>query len=178
MAYGEALIDDDPDRIGTTAAIGLDETLFCYTDWYRRQHWATSIVDVAGGRLLDVVEGRDSAGRGPRWLAEITWVTLDLSGPYRTVFDTMLPDAFHLIRLANQRLGEVRRRVQNQTLGRKHLGSEPSVDGVGRRLPQIDCPGHGPRNVAGRFGARRHPQGLRDPWQPAHRCPSAWNFRV
>lgn len=38
--------------------------------------------------------------------------TLDLSGPYRSVFDTMLPDAvqvagpFHLIRLANQRLQE------------------------------------------------------------------------
>ena len=190
-AYGEALIDDDPDRIGTTATIGLDETRLCCTGWYRRQHWATSIVDVAGGRLLDVVEGRDSAGpsarlarRGPRWLAEITWVTLDLSGPYRTVFDTMLPDAvqiadpFHLIRLANQRLDEVRRRIQNQTLGAKHLGSEPSVDGVGRRLPQIDCPGDGPRNVAGRFGARPHPEGLGDPLAAGSQMPSAWNFTV
>ena len=138
MAYGEALIDDDPDRIGTTTAIGLDETLFCRTGWYRRQHWATSIVDVAGGRLLDVVEGRDSTGpsawlarRGPHWLAEISYVTLDLSGPYRTVFDTMLPDAiqiadpFHVIRLANQRLDEVRRRVQNKTLGHRGRKVDP-----------------------------------------------------
>jgi hypothetical protein len=33
MAYGEALIDDDPDRIGTTTAVGLAETLFCRTGW-------------------------------------------------------------------------------------------------------------------------------------------------
>jgi transposase len=122
MAYGEALIDDDPDRVGTTAAIGLDETLFCRRGWYRRQHWATSIVDVAGGGLLDVVEGRDSAGPSA-WLAR--------RGPYRTVFETMLPDAvqiadpFHLIRLANQRLDEVRRRVQNQTLGHRGRKIDP-----------------------------------------------------
>jgi hypothetical protein len=27
------------------------------------------------------------------WRANISWATLDLSGPYRSVFDTMLPDA-------------------------------------------------------------------------------------
>jgi transposase len=138
LAYGEALIDDDSDRIGTTTALGLDETLFCRTGWYRRQHWATSIVDTAGGRLLDVVEGRDSiapcawlAARGQAWLDNIAWATLDLSGPYKTVFDTMCPDAtqiadpFHLVRLANQRLDEVRRRVQNQTLGHRGHKHDP-----------------------------------------------------
>ena len=138
LAYGEALLDDDPDRIGTTTSLGLDETLFCRTGWYRRQHWSTSIVDVAGGRLLDVVEGRDSfapcawlAARGREWLERIVWATLDLSGPYKTVFDTMLPDAvqiadpFHLVRLANQRLDEVRRRVQNQTLGHRGRRHDP-----------------------------------------------------
>jgi hypothetical protein len=138
VAYGEPLIDDDLDRIGTTTALGLDETLFCRRGWNRRQQWATSIVDVAGGRLLNVVEGRDRAGpsawlarRGPRWLAHIDWVTLDLSRPYKTVFDTMLPDAiqiadpFHLVRLANQRLDEVRWRVQNQTLGHRGRKIDP-----------------------------------------------------
>lgn len=138
LAYGEALVDDDPDRIGTTTALGLDETLFCRKGWYRRQHWSTSIVDVAGGRLLDVVEGRDSHGacvwlaeRGQDWLDEIAWATLDMSGPYKTVFDTMVPDAvqiadpFHLVRLANQRLDEVRRRVQNQTLGHRGHKADP-----------------------------------------------------
>ncbi len=93
IAYGEALVDDDPERIGTVTALGLDETLFCRTGPYRRQSWSTSIVDVAGARLLDVVEGRTAAGpcawlarREPTWRANVTWATLDLSGPYRAVF--------------------------------------------------------------------------------------------
>jgi transposase len=48
-----------------------------------------------------------------------------MSGPYRATFDTMLPDAvqiaypFHLVRLANSKLDEVRRRVQNETMGHR-----------------------------------------------------------
>ncbi len=36
IAYGTALVDDDPDRIGSVDAIGLDETLF-----YRKGKWRT-----------------------------------------------------------------------------------------------------------------------------------------
>jgi transposase len=56
---------------------------------------------------------------------------LDLSGPYRLVFNTMLPDAaqvadpFHLVKLANQRLDECRRRVQNETLGHRGRKDDP-----------------------------------------------------
>src|SRR5437870_2640868 len=79
----------------------------------RRQRWSTSIVDVGDGRLLDVVAGRDTTGpcawlaaRSEQWRANIAWATLDLSGPYRAVFDIMLPDAvqvadpFHVVKLA------------------------------------------------------------------------------
>lgn len=60
----------------------------------------------------------------------MVWATLDLSGPYKAVFDTMLPDAtqivpFHVIKLANSKLGECRRRVQNQTLGHRGRKSDP-----------------------------------------------------
>lgn len=57
------------------------------------------------------------------WMAQIRWATLDLSGSYRSVFDTMLPytiqiaDPFHVEKLANFVLDEVRRRVQNETCG-------------------------------------------------------------
>lgn len=138
VAYGEPLVDDDRRRIGDVSALGLDEALFCRVGPFRRQRWSTSIVDVAGGRLLDVVEGRSAAGpcawlaqRGPAWRANVEWATLDLSGPYKTVFDTMLPDAvqvadpFHLVRLANQRLDECRRRVQNATLGHRGRKTDP-----------------------------------------------------
>jgi hypothetical protein len=79
VSYGEALVDDAA-RIGTVTALGLDETLFCRVGPYRIQAWSTSIVDVAHGQLLDVVEGRTAAGpcrwlaaRGAQWLATIEW---------------------------------------------------------------------------------------------------------
>jgi len=100
--------------------------------------WSTSIVDVAGGQLLDVIEGRSAAGlcewlagRDQAWLDGIAWATLDLSGPWRLAFDTMLPaatqvaDPFHVVKLANQRLDEVRRRVQNDTLGHRGRKDDP-----------------------------------------------------
>lgn len=138
VAYGEALVDDDPDRIGTPTALGLDETLFVRIGEWRRQSWSTSIVDVRAGKLLDVVEGRSGvepcrwlAARPDAWLANIEYATLDLSGPYRAVFDTMLPDAvqvadpFHVIKLANHKLDECRRRVQNETCGHRGRKSDP-----------------------------------------------------
>ena len=138
IAYGTALVDDDPDRIGESSAVGIDEVLFVRLGPWRTQLWATSIVDVQAGRLLDVVPGRDStepcawfAARGAAWCQRVEWATLDLSGPYRSVFDTMLPDAiqvadpFHLVKLANTKIDEVRRRVQNETLGHRGRKTDP-----------------------------------------------------
>lgn len=137
VAVGEQLIDHR-DRIGNVTALGLDETLFARVGKFRTQLWSTQIVDVRRGQLLDVVPGRDStepcrwlAGRDPAWLAAIEWATLDLSASYRTVFDTMLPDAtqvadpFHVVKLANTALDECRRRVQNETLGHRGRRDDP-----------------------------------------------------
>lgn len=136
-AYGQALVDH-PDRFGDVSALGLDETLRCRLGEWRRQQWTTQIVDVCAGQLLDVVEGRTAAGpiawleqQPADWRAGIRWATLDLSGPYRKTFDVMLPDAvqvadpFHLVRLANSKLDECRRRVQNETLGHRGRKSDP-----------------------------------------------------
>lgn len=144
IAYGTPLVED-PDRIGQPIALGLDEILFVRLGRWRTQHWATSIVDVGAGVLLDVVPGRDHSGacawldaRSEQWRANIEWGTLDLSGPYRMVFDTMLPhavqvaDPFHLVKVANTKLDEVRRRVQNETLG--HRGRKPDPLYRARRL--------------------------------------------
>lgn len=142
--YGTPLIDD-PYRFGAVSAVGLDETLFARVGPFRRQLWSTQIVDVAAGQLLDVVPGRDStpacawfADRPEAWRAGIGWATLDLSASYRTVFDTMVPDAvqvadpFHVVRVANTALDECRRRVQNDTLG--HRGRKPDPLYRARRL--------------------------------------------
>ena len=137
IAYGRRLVDD-PDRIGTVTALGLDETLFGRRGKWRHKRWSTSIVDVREGRLLDLVEGRDAmpavrwlAKRAPAWRAQIRYATLDMSGPYRKVFDTMLPhavqvaDPFHLVRLAGEKLDDVRRRVQQEILGHRGHKNDP-----------------------------------------------------
>jgi transposase len=140
VSYGEALLGD-PDRFGPVTALGLDETLFCRRGQWRRQEFCTSIVDVTPGRpaqLLDVVEGR-SAGGPSGWIAAqpqtwrdgIAWGVLDLSGPYRKTFDDVLPEAaqvadpFHVVKLANSKLDECRRRVQNDTLGHRGRKDDP-----------------------------------------------------
>jgi transposase len=137
VAYGERLVDD-PKRIGTVDALGLDETLFVRRGRWREKVWSTSIVDVRRGQLLDVVEGRDSgpacrwlAKRGPQWCGQIRYGTLDMSGPYRKVYDTMLPDViqvadpFHVCKLAGQKLDEVRRRVNQDLLGHRGRKHDP-----------------------------------------------------
>lgn len=136
--YGEALVDDDPARIGIVTSLGLDEALFCRTGPFRAQCWSTQIVDTNTAQLLDIVEGRTKAGpsgwiarQTPTWRASVRWATLDLSGPYKAVFDDVLPEAvqvadpFHVVRLANQRLDECRRRVQNETLGHRGRKTDP-----------------------------------------------------
>jgi transposase len=138
IAWGDALLEADTDRIGDVTALGLDETLFGRFGPWRSQAWCTSIVDVRAGQLLDLVPGRSAvepcrwlAGRPEAWLDGIRFGVLDLSGPYRKVYDTMLPDAdqvadpFHVTKLANQRLDECRRRVQNDTLGHRGRKDDP-----------------------------------------------------
>jgi transposase len=138
VAYGSALLDADVARVGAVEALGVDEVLFARLGRWRTQTWSTSIVDVATGQLLDVIAGRSSAGlcewlaaMPEAWRDAICWAVLDLSGPWRLAFDTMLPDAvqvadpFHLVKLANQRLDEVRRRVQTETLGHRGRKHDP-----------------------------------------------------
>jgi transposase len=138
VAYGEALIDVDTDRIPTVRALSLDETLFKREGRWRTQRWSTQLIDARTGQLLDLVEGRDSAAptawlaaRDPEWRDGIRWAVMDLSGPYRACFNTILPDAvivadpFHVIRTANSKVDDCRRRVQNEILGHRGRKDDP-----------------------------------------------------
>ncbi len=90
------------------------------------------------GQLLDVVPGR--SGQGPtawiqkrdcNWRFHVSYATLDLSGPYRSVFTTTLPwatqiaDPFHVVKHANLKLDECRRRVQNELFGHRGRKDDP-----------------------------------------------------
>ncbi len=138
IAYGEGLLEADTDRFGEVSALGMDEVLMTRIGPYHRQHFSTQLVDVDRGQLLDVVPGRGSvepmawlADQGPEFRAGIRFGTIDLSGPYRRVFEVMAPDAtivadpFHLVRHANSKLDECRRRVQNETLGHRGRKHDP-----------------------------------------------------
>ena len=71
------------------------------------------------------------ANKGKAWCDQVRFATLDLSGPSRKVFSLMTPhavqvaDPFHLVKLANTKLDECRRRVQNETLGHRGRKSDP-----------------------------------------------------
>ena len=145
LSWGAALLATDCDRVGAVSALGLDETLFGRQGVWRTRRWCTSIVDVTGGQLLDIVPGRDAQAPigwlldQPQWWRDgIAWGTLDLSGAYRRTFEVALPhvgqvaDPFHVIRLANNSIDEVRRRVQNDTVG--HRGREDDPLWRARRL--------------------------------------------
>jgi hypothetical protein len=78
IAYGTALVDDDPTRFGQVTALGLDETLFARLGPWRTQAWSTQLVDVRRSQLLDVIPGRNAAGpcawlagQGNEWCSRI-----------------------------------------------------------------------------------------------------------
>jgi transposase len=138
VTWGQALLEADRDRVGVVEALGLDEVAFAKLGEHHRQYFATSIVDTRSAQLFDVVPGRGGEeskrwieARGEEWRANVKWATLDLSGTFRAAFPATLPhatmvaDPFHVVRHANSKVDECRRRVQNETLGHRGRKSGP-----------------------------------------------------
>ena len=125
-------------RLGAPAAIGLDETSFLAATAIHPTLLVTGILDLDTGRLVDVLPARSAravtdwlASKPAPWRAGIGHVVIDPYQPYATAVAAQLPDArlvvdhFHVIRLANTALDEVRRRVQHTTLGHRGHKSDP-----------------------------------------------------
>ncbi len=136
--WGEALLEADIDRFSQVEAVGVDETLFWREGRWKTKRWCTSVVDVGGRQLLDIVPGRTAESadgwfknQPDGWCAAIRWAVLDMSGPYQVAYDRVLPhahqvaDPFHVVRLANHCVDLVRRRVQNETLGHRGRKRDP-----------------------------------------------------
>jgi transposase len=128
--------------------LGIDETrarrmrwLKESTGWRRSDPWLTSFVnaDTAGpGVLLGLAPGR-SGGCVRGWLGEQTpefragihTVVIDPSAPYAAGIRAALPhariavDHWHLVRLANEVVTEVRQRVTRDQHGRRGLKRDP-----------------------------------------------------
>jgi transposase len=129
---------DAEDRLEGVESIGVDEKRFLNATPTRRTVFTTQIVDLDSHRILDVIAGRskDVLGdwldaRGDDWCARIRLATLDPAAGYRRALEDHLPhvtlvvDHFHAVRLANQAIDDVRRRVQQHTLGHRGRKGEP-----------------------------------------------------
>ena len=93
--------------------------------WVRVDPWDTGFVDLAGAQgLLGQAEGRTAAAvidwlaaRGPEFCDAVQFVAIDPAAGYASAIRTALPNAtivvdhFHLVKLANDALTKIRRRV-------------------------------------------------------------------
>jgi transposase len=135
--HGRPLVED-PDRLDGVAALGLDETSFLKATRRAPTRYVTGLVDLEGGRLLDVVADRTRAAvgswldaRSRDWLAQIGTVALDPWRGYANALvaplghATVVVDHFHAIKLANAVVDQVRRRVQQATLGHRGRKRDP-----------------------------------------------------
>jgi transposase len=133
--HGTQLVED-PARLDGVGRLGLDETSFLKATRRAPTRYVTGLVDLEQGRLLDVVADRTRAAVGGwlharthDWLAGIATVALDPWRGYASALVAPLGharvvvDHFHAIRLANAVVDQVRRRIQQATLG--HRGRKP-----------------------------------------------------
>jgi transposase len=128
VELGEQLLADD-DRLDRVVALGLDEHNFLRGSYRTPTSWVTSFVDLDAGRLLDVVQDRTAmavqrwiAAQPADWRDHVATAAIDPYQGYATALQRALPEAevvvdhFHVIRLGNAVVDEVRRRVQQETL--------------------------------------------------------------
>jgi transposase len=107
----------DPERLRGLRRIGVDEISF-----RKRHRYLTIVTNHDTGRVVWVAEGKSSdvlkaffREIGPEACAAIEIVTMDMSAAYRKAVEESLPDAqiaydhFHIAKLANEALNEVRR---------------------------------------------------------------------
>jgi transposase len=135
--HGTPLVDDAA-RLEGVAALGLDETTFLKATRVAPTQWVTGLVDLEGGRLLDLVADRTRAAvagwlhaRPAGWLAQVATVALDPWRGYASALVVPLGharvvvDHFHAIRLANTVVDQTRRRIQQATLGHRGRKRDP-----------------------------------------------------
>jgi transposase len=135
--WGTPLVED-PHRVSKVRALGVDEHGFCSAKPTHPTLFATTLVDLDRRQVIDLVKGRDAAtlrrwlsGRSERWRKGVKVVALDLTDTYRSglkphlVHAKKVADPFHVVRVANRMLDQVRRRVQQESLGHRGRKTDP-----------------------------------------------------
>jgi len=130
----------------STRALGLDETSFLAATATHHTLYVTGFVDLDTGELLDVVQDRCAAAvsgwlatRPQAWRDGVQVLALDPHAGYRVGLLTgfadrterglpapvVVVDHFHAIKLANTTIDDIRRRVQQDTLGHRGRSGDP-----------------------------------------------------
>jgi transposase len=140
--HGAPLVDN-PARLDGVAALGVDETAYLAATASHGTVFATGLVDLTRpgatpARLLDVVPGRSGVvlsawlrERDPSWRTAVSVAALDPFRGYASALRAQLPhavrvlDAFHVVRLGFDAVDQVRRRVQQETLGHRGRAGDP-----------------------------------------------------
>jgi transposase len=135
--HGTPLVDN-PRRVGRVRALGVDEHSYLSATPQHSTIYATSLVDLDRRIVVDLFEGKSAAklrrwcaGHSAYWLKGVRVVALDLTDTYRSGLSPHLSharrvaDPFHVTRVANRTLDQVRRRVQNETLGHRGRKVDP-----------------------------------------------------
>lgn len=137
---------DDPARFDGVSTLGVDEHIWHHVD-PRRQgpKELTGMVDLSRdehgrvrARLLDLVPGRSGKAyatwlqqRGDAFRRRVKVAALDPFAGYKNAIDDELEDAvavldaFHVVKLGTAAVDEVRRRVQQATLGHRGRKGDP-----------------------------------------------------
>jgi len=132
--------------LGAVEALGVDEHKMLAAGPRRRTTYCTQLVDLDSGRLLDVVPGRSARSvtdwledRGEVFCRGVAVAAIDPHAGYARAIRATLPratltvDPFHVVKLANGALDDVRRRVQRETLGHRGRKDDP-LFGIRRLL--------------------------------------------
>uniref|UniRef100_UPI003F5003F7 ISL3 family transposase n=1 Tax=Agrococcus chionoecetis TaxID=3153752 RepID=UPI003F5003F7 len=136
----------DESRFDGVTSLGVDEHVWHHVDRRRRgPRELTGMVDLTRdsqsrvrARLLDLVPGRSGKAysgwlveRGDAFRRGVRVAALDPFAGYKTAIDARLDDAtavldaFHVVKLGTQVVDEVRRRVQQATLGHRGRKGDP-----------------------------------------------------
>ena len=136
----------DESRFAGVTTLGVDEHIWHHVSPVKRgPKELTGMVDLSRdkdgrtrARLLDLVPGRSGTvykdwlkARGDTFRAHVQVATLDPFRGYKNAIDDQLADAtavldaFHVVKLATQAVDEVRRRVQQDTLGHRGKRDDP-----------------------------------------------------
>lgn len=143
LAAGAQLLINDPKRFDGVKIIGVDEHVWSHVTWSNK--YVTVLIDLTPvknktgpARLLDLVPGRSKEvlkswleARPKEWLKKVQFIAMDGFTGFKTAASEVLPEAevvldpFHVVRLAGDALEDARRRVQQETLGRRGKKGDP-----------------------------------------------------